>query len=65
MRHKQEPLPTSEPALLQQETVDKLMIDSIKTICEEQAAKQDIQQPFIGSVALESFAAIVDECKDT
>jgi hypothetical protein len=62
MRHKQEALPTAEPALLKQEIVDKLLIDTVKTICEEQAAKQDIVEPFIGSVALESFAAAVDEC---
>jgi hypothetical protein len=65
IRHKPPPLPTREPALLDHEIVDKLLVDSIKAICEEVAVKENIEHPVIESVALESLAAAVDECKDT
>lgn len=62
LRHKPPTVPTREPALLDSELVDKLMVGSIKTICEEVAAKENIECPVIESVALESLSAAVDEC---
>ncbi|KIX00694.1 uncharacterized protein Z518_09759 [Rhinocladiella mackenziei CBS 650.93] len=61
MRHKLQALPTREPTLLEQETVDKLLIDCIKAICEEEALKQDISSPVIESVALEALVGAVEE----
>ena len=62
MRHKPQVVPTREPALLDQEVVDKLLIQCVKTICEEVAVKDGTTSPVIESVALESMAAAVDEC---
>ncbi|KAK5061097.1 hypothetical protein LTR84_007639 [Exophiala bonariae] len=61
LRHKPPTVPTREPALLDRELVDKLLIGSIKTICEEVAVKEKIECPVIESVALESLSAAVDE----
>ncbi|KIV96323.1 hypothetical protein PV10_00205 [Exophiala mesophila] len=61
LHHKQAPFPSKEPALIDQHVVDKLLIDSVKTICEEVAAKEGIQNPVIESVALESITAAADE----
>lgn len=58
--HKPSQVP-GEPALLPVELLDKLLLDSIKTICEEQAWKQGIGKPIIESVALEALRALVDE----
>lgn len=63
LRHKPPPVPTREPALLDHELVDKLLIDSVKAICEEVAVREQIECPVIESVALESLSAAVDECK--
>lgn len=62
MRHKAQSLPTREPALIEQEVVDKLLVDCVKTICEGEALKQNITDPFIQSVALESLTAATEEC---
>ncbi|ETI24853.1 hypothetical protein G647_04223 [Cladophialophora carrionii CBS 160.54] len=61
MRHKPQAVPTREPALIEQEVVDKLLVDCIRTICEEVALKQDITDPVVESVVLESMVAMVDE----
>jgi hypothetical protein len=63
MRHKPQTIPTPEPALVDQEVVDKLLVDCIRTICEEVALKEDITDPVIESVVLESMVAAVDECR--
>ncbi len=47
---------------MEQEVVDKLLVDCIKSISQEVARKQGITSPVIESVALESLAAAVDEC---
>ncbi|KAJ9603854.1 hypothetical protein H2200_011375 [Cladophialophora chaetospira] len=61
MRHKPQSIPTPEPALLEQEAVDKLLIHCVKAICEEVAFKQGIAEPVIESVVLESMVAAVNE----
>ena len=65
MRHKAAPLPSKEPALLEQEAVDKLLVDCVQAVCEEEALKQGILSPVIESIALESLVAAVDECIPT
>jgi len=55
------PVVPGEPALLPQELLDKLLVESVKTICEEQAFKQDILEPYIESVALEALRNAADE----
>ena len=50
-----------EPSLLPQELLDQLLIHSIKTIVEEQAYAQKINEPWIDSVALEALRAATDE----
>lgn len=62
--HKHTPFPSQEPALIDQGVVDKLLVDSVKTICEEVAANEGIQSPIIESVALESLSAAADECRE-
>ncbi len=62
MRHKPQALPPREPALLKQEVVDKLLVECVKTICEEEGLKRNIVDPLIESVALETLAGAVDEC---
>lgn len=62
MRHKAQSIPTREPALVEQQVVDKLLVDCVKTICEAEALKQNITDPYIESVALESFTAATEEC---
>ncbi|KIW43208.1 uncharacterized protein PV06_04334 [Exophiala oligosperma] len=61
MRHKAQSIPTREPALIEQEVVDKLLVDCVKTICEGEALKQNITDPYIQSVALESLTAATEE----
>ncbi|KIW10992.1 hypothetical protein PV08_10291 [Exophiala spinifera] len=61
MRHKAQSIPTREPALVEQHLVDKLLVDCVKTICEAEALKQNIPDPYIESVALESFTAATEE----
>lgn len=55
------PIVPGEPALLPQELLDKLLVESIKTVCEEQAYKQEIYEPYIDSVALEAIRNAADE----
>ena len=54
------PVP-GEPALLPEALLDKLLVESIKTICEEQAYKQKILEPQIESIALEALRNAADE----
>ncbi|EXJ60317.1 hypothetical protein A1O7_04469 [Cladophialophora yegresii CBS 114405] len=61
MRHKPQTIPTREPALIEQEVVDKLLANCIRTICQEEALKQDIRNPGIQTAVLESLVAMVDE----
>lgn len=60
IRHRQPAIP-GEGALLPQELLDKLVVESIKTIVEEQAYKQGIAEPTIESVALETLRSATEE----
>ena len=55
-------IPDGEPVIPQQESLDKLLIDAIKVICEEQAVSRGIKDPVIESLALEAFRNAVEEC---
>lgn len=59
--HHRLPSVPGEGALLPQELLDKLVIDSIKTIVEEQAYKQGITNPVIQSRALEALRSATEE----
>ncbi|KAL2404891.1 hypothetical protein ABEF93_008121 [Exophiala dermatitidis] len=61
LRHKPQSLPSAEPALMEQDAVDKLLTDFVKSICEEEAIKQGITDPVIESVALEELVSVADE----
>lgn len=50
-----------EPALLPHDVLDRLMIESVETICEESAWKQGIDEPYVESVALEALRSAMDE----
>ena len=58
---KAQSVPSHEPALVEPWAVDKLLVDAIKTVCEEEGIKQDVQDPAIESVALESYRNAVEE----
>lgn len=60
IQHKLPNVP-GEPALLPQDLLDKLLIESVKTICEEQAWKQGVDEPYIESIALEALRNAMDE----
>ena len=55
-------IPPAEPAIIQQEALDKLLIDAIKVICEEQGARRSVQDSVIESLALEAFRNATEEC---
>lgn len=50
-----------ELGIVQQDLLDKLLIESIKSICQEQAYKQGIPEPYIDSVTLEALRSSADE----
>jgi hypothetical protein len=60
--HKQQHVPPSEPAFIEPETVQKLLVDSIKTVIEEEGLKQDVVDPLIESMALEALYGATEEC---
>lgn len=62
LRHKAQSLPSGEPALMDQEVVDTLLMGCISTICDAEAVKQTTKSASIESVALESLTAAVEEC---
>lgn len=51
----------SERTILPQDLLNKLLVESIKTVCEEQAQKLGVEQPYIESVALEALRSTTDE----
>lgn len=61
LAHRPQTRPAGEPAILQQEDVDKLLIDSIKSICEEVQSKEGLGDGEIGSLALEAFRNATEE----
>jgi hypothetical protein len=62
LHHKLQSIPAAEPAILEQQALDKLLVDAIKTLCEEQGARRGIQDPVIESLALEAFRNATEEC---
>lgn len=63
-KHKIQHKPPSTPgdsAVLPQDVLDKLLVESVKAICEEQAWKQGVDEPYIESVALEALRNAMDE----
>ncbi|RMZ87568.1 hypothetical protein DV736_g5200, partial [Chaetothyriales sp. CBS 134916] len=50
-----------KPAFIEPESVDKLLIDSIKTVVEEEGLKQNVQDPVIESIALEALHGAAQE----
>ncbi|EXJ88834.1 hypothetical protein A1O3_01898 [Capronia epimyces CBS 606.96] len=61
LHHKAQAVPPKEPALLEQDIIDKFLVDFTKTVCEEEALKQGITNPFIESVALGELIALAEE----
>lgn len=53
--------PKGEPAILQEADLDKLLIDAIKSICEEVQTKEGLEDFEIGSLALEAFRNATEE----
>ncbi|RMZ85339.1 hypothetical protein DV737_g864, partial [Chaetothyriales sp. CBS 132003] len=53
--------PPGEPAFVEPEAVDKLLIDSITTVVEEQGLRQNVQDPVIESMALEALHGATHE----
>ena len=64
IRHKMQRLATTEPAIMGEEILDKLLFDSIKTICEEQGLKNGIHNAIIEPVAFESLRNLAEECME-
>jgi hypothetical protein len=62
LHYKPQPIPAAEPAIIEQQALDKLLIDAIKSICEERGARLGIQDPVIESLALEAFRNATEEC---
>ena len=63
LQHKAQTTASKEPALLDPETVEKLLITAIKDVLQEEALKQDIYSPEIESLALEALRGAAEECK--
>lgn len=51
-----------EPAIIEQETLDRFLVGAIKVICEEQAAQRGDESLIIESLALEAFRNVAEEC---
>jgi hypothetical protein len=62
LHSKPQTIPAAEPAIIEQHALDKLFVDAIKAICEEQGARLDIHNPVIESLALEAFRNAAEEC---
>jgi hypothetical protein len=62
LKHKASLIPSKEPAFVQLESVEKLMVEAIKDILEEEGLKNGIHDPQIESLALEALRNMVDEC---
>lgn len=62
IHYKPQTVPAAEPAIIEQHALDKLLIDAIKVICEEQGARDGVQNSVIESLALEAFRNATEEC---
>ena len=54
--------PDGEPTLLEEESLEKLLVDAIKAICEEVGAQNEEGEFSIDSIALAAFVGITEEC---
>lgn len=63
LQHAPQVLPPHEPSLIPTQAVDKLLVDSIKTICEEEGLRRDIYDPVIESLPLEALRNAAEECR--
>ena len=61
--HRPQQVLSSEPAISDQDTLDRLLLGSIKAICEEEATRQDLFDPSIESVVFESLRNMTEECR--
>jgi hypothetical protein len=59
---KPQAVPAAEPAIIEQHALDKLLVDAIKVILEEQGAQCGVQNPVIESFALEALRNATEEC---
>lgn len=62
LHHGPQDLPPHEPSLIESGSLDKLLIESIKTICEEEGVKREIYNPVIESLPLEALRNAAEEC---
>ena len=62
LHNKPQIVPLAEPAIIEQQSLDKLLVDAIKVMCEEQGARRGVQDPVIESLALEAFRNVTEEC---
>lgn len=60
--HKQQHVSTIEPALVEPETVQKLLADGIKAVIEEVGIRKNVADPLIESVAFEALYGLTEEC---
>jgi hypothetical protein len=63
IRPTQESIGSREPVFVDPETIDRLVIDAIKHVVEEEGVKLGIHCPVIESLALAAFRNAVEECK--
>ena len=56
-------IPASEPAITEQDALDRLLVGAIKSIVEDQGARRGVQDPVIESLALEALRNVIDECQ--
>jgi hypothetical protein len=63
IRSTQQPTESREPAFVDPETIDRLVLDAIKYVVEEEGAKLAIYDPVIESLALTAFRNAVEECE--
>jgi hypothetical protein len=54
--------PDGEPTLLEEESLEKLLVDAIKAICEEVGTQNGEGEFGIDSLALEAFVGVTEEC---
>ena len=64
IRHKPQQVPTSEPAITDQKTLDILLLKSITAICVERATSNNVPEPVVDDYALNALRDITEKCTD-